>query len=762
MRSKNLKKPTTVKKPSLLKSASTLSVAISMCVTSMPTFSAALEEVIVTARKREENLQALPLAVTAMQADKLESSQISNIKNIQSVVPNVSITSTASTGSSRTLNAVMRGIGNEQGFAPGVGIYVDDVYLATASLAVLDVYDLERVEVLKGPQGNLYGRNTIGGAIRYITRDPSDETHLTVEGKVGSYDRREVKVSASGPLIDNLFYGGVAIARQTQSGTQKNIADGRHFDETDSWAGRASFKLTPTDNFYAKWVSDYYYDNSLPKLARRVSTSSNYAAGTPSDPTNNPDNIGKDEISFASTVPPNWYAKTLTHALTLNWDINDQWSAKSVSAYRSVQQALIQDLDGSQTFGLQTVQGRRNAARSQEFQFNYAGDGMDGVVGLYYFNEREPNHQTTTFFPPVAGPVAGTFYREAFTTSKTVSKAVYTSWDFDLSDDWHFTAGARQNWDHSDASFSQTELYPNFGNLFVNYGTKDFSKSWRKFAKTFRLSYDVSADSMIYAGYAEGYKQGGFNTNGGALAIALNKSSFNPETVKTYSLGFKTTQLDNSLRVNLEWFYNDYRDKLLSVIAANPVNPAALLQINENAGAVHTTGVDLDLTWSTPLDGLVVNGGIGYLTAVIDSYKASQWNSTGTGLVNPQLASAYRMGYSPRWTANFNPVYTLEFSDIGKLQVSATADYRAKSYIVSPTDTRQSYANSTISEERVLYNAIVSWSTPADQWRFALEGRNLSNERVLVDGFNIGATLFALGSYNEPRTWAASVRYKLQ
>lgn len=741
--------------------------ALSLCV-APPVFAAgALEEVIVTARKREENLQALPQAITALQSDQLETAQVSNIQNLENIVPNVTMGDSASIGAASTLNAVVRGIGNESGFAPGVGIYIDDVYLATAYGAVLDVYDIERVEVLKGPQGNLYGRNTIGGAIRYITRDPSDETRATVEAKIGSFNRRDESASVSGPLVDNFLYGGIAVARKKQDGYQKNLADGQKFGSADSWSGRGTLKLTPTDDFSAKWVTDYYYDTSKPKQGRRIYTSPAYAAGTPSDPTNDASTVGKNEVSFSLVEPLNWYARTMTHALTLSWDISEQWAVKSVSAYRYVASRVLQDLDGSLTPGLDTTQTRRDTSRSQEFQFNYTGDGMDGVIGYYYFKEREENPLTTIFFPSVAGGL--TFSRDGFAVTDNVSKALYTSWDFDLSDSWHFTAGARRNWDRSEAEFSQTEFYPVLPlpptyttflfNQTIDYGTTPFANSWNKFTKTFRLAYDLSPDTMAYMGYAEGYKQGGFNTTGGALAIALGKTGYDPENVKTYTLGFKTTQLNNTLRLNAEWFYNDYRDKLLRTVQSNPVDPTRLLQINENAGAVHTTGFDLDATWSTPIDGLVIGGSVGYLQAVIDSYKASQWNSTGTALVNPEQSSAYRMGYTPRWTASLSPVYTLPLTDLGKLQFAATANYRDKSYVISPTNLTRGYANAGVSDARTMYNASIAWTSASEAWRLALEGRNLSNVRVLTDGFDVGANLFALGSYNDPRTWAASVRY---
>jgi len=748
-------------------SALAIAVAIAMPV---PAFAAtqSLEEVIVTARKREENLQALPQAISALQADQLEAAQINNVQNLQNIIPNVTIGNGASVGAANTLNAVIRGIGNEAGFAPGVGIYVDDVYLATANGSLLDVYDIERIEVLKGPQGNLYGRNTIGGAIRYITRDPSDQVRGFAQGKIGSFNQREVTAGISGPLVDDLVYGGVALTRKKQDGYQKNLGDGRHYASVDSWAGRGTLKITPSDNFSIKWVSDYYYDRGLPKLGKRIFSSLAYIYGgpmygTPYDPTIGW-NPGKNEVSSYVTDPTDNYIKTLTHALTMNWDINDEWSLKSISAYRYSGYGPKQDLDGSVTRLMETNQSVLNAARSQEFQANYSGDGVDGVVGFYYFREREVTPMQSLFFGYAAGGYD--FDRESFAVSRNYSKALYTSWDFDLTDDLHLTLGGRYNWDHSDAQYSQTEDFPYSpyvnGPLFIDYGTSSFAKSWHKFTKTAKLAYDVSPDTMVYVGYSEGYKQGGFNTQGGVISIGLGKSTYDPENVKTYTAGFKTTLLDNTLRINSEWFYNDYRDKLVRVIESNPMDPTVILQINENAGAVYTTGVDTDISWLTPLQGLTINASVGYLQTVIDKYEASQWNSTGTGLVNPDSASNFRMGYSPRWTVNLGPVYTVNVDKVGTVQLSATAAYRSSSYAVSPTNITAAYADSVKIGDNTMYNASIALTTEDARWRFALEGRNLSNVRVLSDAFDMGSVLFTSGAYTDPRTWSLSARYQYE
>lgn len=737
-----------------------LAVSIALPVTAVAD-GRALEEVIVTARKREENLQALPQAINAMSAEQLAAGQVNNIENLQNLIPNVTLGSGASTGAAGTLNAVVRGIGNETGFAPGVGVYIDDVYLATANGALLDVYDIERIEVLKGPQGNLYGRNTIGGAIRYITRDPSEDLRGFFQAKIGSFQLRDTSAGISGSLIDDLLTGGVALTRKQQDGYQDNAGDGRHYASVDSWGARGSLNATPSDDITIKWVSDFFYDRGLPKQGKRIYSSPGYIAMSSGQGIVDPmidSHSDVDDVSTQVANPKRYYVKTVTHALTLGWDINDEWAAKSVSAYRYAGYAPQQDLDGSVTPGLETSQSVLNAARSQEFQVNYTGDGVDGVAGFYYFKERQVNPMLSTFFPAVAGLY---FERDSDTTSNTTSKALYTSWDIDFAADWHLTLGGRYNWDHSDADFSQTEFFPSLGNLLIDYGSQSFSKGWRKFTKTARMSYDITPDAMAYVGYSEGYKQGGFNTQGGVLSVDLDKTTYDPENVKTYTAGFKTTLFDSTLRFNAEWFYNDYQDKLVRVIASNPVNPAQLLQVNENAGSVYTTGVDVDMSWSTPLEGLVVNGSVGYLQSVVEEYNASQWNATGTGLISPDVASHFRMGYAPRWTVNLGPMYTLDL-DQGGVLFAASVAYRSSAYASSPTDITAGYGDSVAIPDYTTYNATVAFTTRDERWRFALEGRNLSDRRVLSDAFDLGSNLFTVGAYTDPRTWSLSARYQYQ
>jgi len=251
------------------KSALAFAIATVFGAESMAVYAAALEEVIVTARKREENLQQVPAAINVFTAETLKDRSVDSLTDMQSSTPNITMSS-ASGLQSGALSVFIRGIGNDPGFEQGVGVYMDDVYLQRANGLILDVFDIERIEILKGPQGNLYGRNTIGGAIKYITKEPSETFEANIDGKVGNYDLRQVKGSISGPLVDGLAYGGLGLAYKTRDGLQTNLYDGQKFNELDSRAIRGELKLTPLDTVSVKIMGSYTSERGAPTVPTRL------------------------------------------------------------------------------------------------------------------------------------------------------------------------------------------------------------------------------------------------------------------------------------------------------------------------------------------------------------------------------------------------------------------------------------------------------------------------------------------------------------
>ncbi|HEY3698226.1 MAG TPA: TonB-dependent receptor [Spongiibacteraceae bacterium] len=723
---------------------------------------AALEEVIVTARKREENLQALPTAINAFQPEQLETQQISDIQKLQDVLPNVTFSGGAAVGGG-TLGARIRGIGDEGGFAAGVGIYIDDIYMANTAGQILDVYDVQRIEILKGPQGSLYGRNTIGGAIRYVTRDPSDQLEATLQEKIGSRNLRDTIATVSGPLVDDLS-GSAAITRKQQDGLQTNIYDGSKLDNQNSWAARAMLQWAPASDLTVKYSTDWLLDRSRPQQGQRIYSSPTLAIisgiaaplGLPSDPTATW-HPGKDQVASDLDYGTS-YNRRNAQSLTTSWEQNSQWTHKVIAAYLSNDFQSPLSLDGSSAPMLDAVSHAIYfSERTLELQSNYAGDGVDGVMGLYYFK----GHTNTRSQAELTPLILAFSYREQLEISHVdeLSRAFYTNWDFDLTQNLHLTLGGRNNWDTSKTDFYNPEIdtvvLPTPQSPTTSTVSGSPQKSWKKFTKTIKLSYDVATDNMLYASYSEGFKQGGFNALNGA-----ENPAFDPEEVKSYAVGLKSTLFNESLRINTEIFYNDYRNKQFATTVQEP--NGAIVGISANAGKETTQGVDIDTVWATPIDGLTLNGSLGYLDANVDKFD----KALSSGVAN--IADTVEVGFAPRWTANLGALYELPVGEGDKMQFSVNASYRYKTWATSPMQSfdyssgKPNYADLvTAVPEYTTYNAMIAYVTNDERWRIALEGRNLSDQRVIQSSTNV-AGLFTNVAYTDPRSWAATVRYKFK
>ncbi len=284
-----------------------------------------VEEVVVTARRREEALKDVPIAVTSQTGEQLERQGASTLADLQRTVPNA--TFQPSRGTNGTLTAYIRGIGQQDplwGYEPGVGLYVDDVYIQRPQGAVLDIFDVQRIEVLRGPQGTLYGRNTIGGAIKFVTAPLAPEPALRIRGEVGSYNERNGLIVASTPLSDT-FRIGAAIGRYSRDGYGDNLFTGNTTANKDVWTGRISAEWQPTQNFFARFSYDQMLDTSNGNFGHRLLPT--LFPADPPNPTSVYDTYGG--IGDANTI------RTNGGSLTLRYDLNDTWTIKSITAYRA-------------------------------------------------------------------------------------------------------------------------------------------------------------------------------------------------------------------------------------------------------------------------------------------------------------------------------------------------------------------------------------------------------------------------------------------
>ncbi len=775
-----------------------------------------VEEIVVTARKREENMQDVPAAVSAFSRETLQNAGVDNIIDLENLTPNITMNETSGLVPG-SIQVFIRGIGNDPGFDQGVGIYVDDVYLNRTSGALLEVYDIERIEVLKGPQGNLYGRNTIGGAIKYISRSPEQETSANIEVKTGSDSLIKIKGGVSGALSDNLL-GGFSFSSTDRDGYQTNRFDGREYASEDKMAVRGTLLWNPSEDVSVRLVADSYEDTSAPVVPNRVAIEQTGGAGLGTfgfllGGANNffpgsaflqealdvsmPANI--DEVNTAHTTAGYdlFEIDSNTVALTINWDINDNWSVKSTTSQRNVDSTMPFDFDGSHQIFINTLQERDSDDFSQELQFNYTGDTVNAVLGLYMLDGSQSLDAFTEQTPLLRILTA----HDRVTTKDErdlESSSIYANIDWDISDKLQLSLGGRYTKDEKElvqasdvtithyaaaftsftgqaplvlqpgmeAAFSSLPFFqfflPHFGSdgSFLSFGNqvdvenfstfKSGKEDWAEFTPSIKLSYRPTSDTLIYGGFATGFKSGGFDTSGSETRTVTYK----PEIVDTYSLGLKSTLAGGSVQLNVEIFRNEYTEKQLQSIA---LLPTGLESITDNVGEVESTGVEIELTWLPPVEGLMINLNLGFLDSDIEEFIELQDDGAGN-ITQLNVADNFRLGYAPETTAQLGIRYDFDIGE-GSMTIGTNVAYRSEMYTDSPIDVNNPFFLNAESESRTMVNAMLTYRSGSGKWSVALEGKNLNDERSLVNTFNV--TNFITGGYTRERNWALALRYNM-
>lgn len=699
-----------------------------------------VDEITVTARRREESLQEVPLSISVMSGEMLERIGAVDIIEVGKQSPNVTLE--VSRGTNTTLTAFIRGVGQQDpvaGFESGVGLYVDDVYFNRPHAAVLDLYEVDRIEVLRGPQGTLYGRNTIGGAIRYVTRSLSDEGEGKLRLSVGSYGQIDGLMSGSIPLSESFRIGG-ALAKFTRDGFGDNLFLGTEQYDKDILGARATFEWDATDNLFFRLSGDYTDDESSPKAGHRL-----LPAAVSGDP------VSSDVFDTrAGLSVPTQSVTSGGLSLVAEWAINDRWTLKNVLASRDDETFSPIDFDSLPVDDLDVPVTYTNEQFSEELQLLYSGERLNGVMGYYYLDANAFNE-----FDVVLGPLGALIGVPGLNANTlgdvdTDTWSLYADFSYVLSDSISFSLGGRYTSDERTSRILRRTfaggISPTFGgSAVVAATTSDFSGSAEdtEFSPRASISWQPNEDHNLYISYSEGFKGGSFDpraqtsgapdlNNDGTVSSdeVFQFMRFEPETVKTYELGWKSSALDDRLQTSFAIFFSDYEDvQIPGSIGVDTDGDGindTFTGVTTNAGKAELPGFEFEGLFRAN-----DNWSFGWAVGHLDAEYKEFIDSSGTN-----VAGQVVFQNTPDLTANANASYETPMSMFG--QSGSIAFITSFSY---RDDASQfEFPNALLDQEAfTLWDLSIVWEDDEGNWRAGLHGKNLTDEEYKVAGYNFPA-----------------------
>lgn len=706
-----------------------------------------VEELTVTARRQAENLQDVPAAVSAFGAKSLYEDQVETVGDLQSHVPNLSL----HVGDASNAVVYIRGVGQIDSISfndPGVGVYLDDVYMGRVQGSFLDVIDPQQIEVLRGPQGTLYGRNTIGGALKFTSARPTDAVEGYLDATLGNYDSRSFKAVLGGPISSDVLLGKVAFAASRRDGYAKNVLTGKDDGDKDTIAGRVSLLFQPTSDFSA------YLTLDASKNSPDASRTPHRETPIYSVNTGGLRPVIADPDRVEATYNDLERLKTRGAALTLEHD-RGPFTFKSITAYREMEYRTHLDLDSSPdgSFGIYDFEDQDQT--SQELQVLYKGERLSAVAGLFYFKENDETFSGLVgpdFFVILPGPIYFPFPANTagLRKAENTSAAAYAQLDYKLTDRASVTVGARytyeEKWTDNRGEYFDPAVAPSAEDMERLFGTGagynvtgfEAKEDWSSFTPKAAFNYQVSDDVLTYFSVAKGFKSGGFNGRN-----SVSAQSFDPETMWSYEAGLKTELADRRVRLNLAAFYQDYKNLQLSRFAADP-QTGDFVAVFDNAGRANMYGLETELTAVvTPRFRIEANG----------AYLHSEYDEYIDGGVD--ISDQRHLVNAPKWSGRLSASYEVDLGEAGELTFNGGVSYRSKTYLTV------SSSEVLAQEGYALLDASVVWSQPGGPWSVILSGRNLTDERYREHGFDLtDSPGVQLGYYGAPRTYSVNVRYR--
>lgn len=737
-------------------------------------------EIIVTAQRRNENIQNVPVSIQAFSAEQLAQKGVNQVQDLQQAASNVTITSPLGAGSAPAIN--IRGIGlndfNTNNPGPN-GIYVDEFAVSSPNAQGVSFFDLERVEVLKGPQGTLYGRNSSGGAVNITTAKPTRDLQILARASYASFNSVNLDGAISGPLSDTLS-ARLAGTYSYSRGFMYNHLYDRHENGLNMWGVRGQLLFEPDSNFKAllkvqavgnKTRSIMYKHFGILDPNNPASTSTDRSTWcSVADVRSNAGcvdlygyggrrgfyegdwNNGNDKIDMQD--------RNVT--LRMQYDLPNALSIVSVTGYNYNSRFHPEQVDASPYRMLEIDYDTKSKEFTQEIRLAQDLDRLNWVLGFYYINEKIKQDQPlsvlldgdTYLAGGISGALDGTAYVAQTLNDQTLnSEAIFGQAEYKVTDAFKLIVGARHTWEKrrfiTDSSVQyQLGGTDNFGppqdQARFNLTDKGKNFSWRLGA-----NYTFSRDAMLFATVSTGYKGGGFN--GGFLSSdpterALQLQPFKPETVTSYEVGFKSQFLDRKVTLNVSGFLSDYKDQQVSILrnVADPAAPTGtrILFALANADKARIKGIDADVAVRL-IPGVTLNAQLGYLDT-----KFTRFNTVGGDYTGNRLSLA------PKLTTTLGAEYERDLGG-ATLQLNYDASYRSKVFF-EPTNDEY-----LVQKGYWIHNARIGVTFKDSKVSVAAFARNFTKTKYLIWGSGLFDPFgVATGTVGAPRSFGAELSFR--
>ncbi|RLQ21455.1 TonB-dependent receptor [Seongchinamella sediminis] len=700
-----------------------------------------LEEVVVTAQKREQSLQDVSVAVTAVSGNRISDGLFNNIEDLQALVPSVSVGSDFAQA-----KLFVRGIGLSSSFAgvdPSVALHVDGAIVSQSYAQLGSFFDLERIEILRGPQGTLYGRNATGGSFNLITKKPTNEVEGYGRFTVGDYDLFLLEGALSGPISDNTA-GRIAVRSESRSGYGENEVSGDDIDDANKQAMRGHLRWDINDHADLLLSGEWAKENDSALALKFIRES------FPDNPELAPPGVGgfaKDKRDVASEASYRNDRETWSVTGTLNWRLNEQFTLKSITNYRDLDLLIKQDLDISSNIN-DDVQNNvvESEHFSEELQIIYDSDRLHGLFALFYFQEDLYNANNIGFdneFINTGGfPLFPNTQAVLFTGDIDIeAAAAFANFSYELTDTVTLKLGGRYSYESRDAKTSNKLDFSHFGPAATNrtlYFEDD--KDFTDFSPTLGVEWRPTIDTMFYGTYSQAFKSG--TIQGGQLTPILD-----PEEIENFELGVKGTFLDGNLRTNISAFYYEIEDLQLDRTFAN--EEGGFSSVFENAAETEGKGIEVEAAWRAA-DNFTLSGYVGYMDIEFVDYEAA--NNLSPVAETEDLAGN-RPRQAPEWSWNIRGDYDFPLDNGGLITVGAEASYKDEQFYTEFND------EITSEGEYTLVNANVRYSSPEDNFFVNVWGKNLTDEEVYSGIFIIATGRTIGGSLLPPRTYGVTIGY---